>query len=284
MTVLAILSAGEMGSAVAWRLLSTGNRVVTCVAGRSQATARRASEAGLECLPSLDDVARQAELIVSLVTPFGAKQLAEDVAASVERTGARPIYIDGNSISPSTATAIGQIMVGAGAEFVDGGIIGGANDLDKATFHFSGPRADEVARIIGPALHASVVGPEIGQASGLKILNAGLSKGLSALGVELLLCAQQLGLVPQIMARYREGRACVASFWEGNLPGLPPRAARRSEEMQELTDLLEELGLPARTSRAAQTVLATVSERYSSGQGQQTWSELMQAMGAESPG
>jgi 3-hydroxyisobutyrate dehydrogenase-like beta-hydroxyacid dehydrogenase len=131
-----------------------------------------------------------------------------------------------------------------------------------------------------PAVHSSVVGPEIGQASGLKILNAGLSKGLAALGVELMLCAQALDLVPQIMDRYREGRACVAKFWEGNLPGLPPRAARRAEEMQELTGLLEELGLTAHTSHAAEKVLAMVSDRYNAGPGEAGWQRLMQAMGA----
>lgn len=282
MKCIGLLSPGEMGSAVARRLLSREYRVVTCVTGRSEDTARRAKEAGLDCLSSLDDVIRCADLVISLVTPFGATPLAQDVAASVKGTGARPIYVDGNSISPSTAKTIEKIIAGAGAAFVDGGIIGGANDLDKATFHFSGPRADEVANIIDPAVHSSVVGPEIGQASGLKILNAGLSKGLAALGVELLLCAQQLGLVPQIMDRYREGRACVAKFWEGNLPGLPPRSARRAEEMQELTGLLEELGLSAHTSYAAEKVLAMVSERYNSGEGQDTWSELMSAMGVQS--
>jgi 3-hydroxyisobutyrate dehydrogenase-like beta-hydroxyacid dehydrogenase len=281
MATIAILSPGEMGSAVARRLRRQGNRVLTCVAERSEATVRRASEAGLECQPSLADVVRSSELIISLVTPSGAAPLAGRVAASVKRTGAQPLYVDGNSISPSTAKAIGAIITGAGAEFVDGGIIGGANDLDKATFHFSGARAAEVARIVDPAVHASVVGPEIGQASGLKILNAGLSKGLAALGVELLLCAQQLGLVPPIMERYREGRACVARFWEGNLPGLPPRAKRRAEEMQELTELMQELGLTAHTSLAAEQVLAMVAERYSTGQGKHTWYELMNAIGAQ---
>jgi 3-hydroxyisobutyrate dehydrogenase-like beta-hydroxyacid dehydrogenase len=262
MTAVAVLSPGEMGAAVARRLKGAGVPVITCVAGRSEASVRRAEEAGLECLPSLDDVVRQSELVISLVTPFAATPLARDVAAAMQRTGRRPLYVDGNSISPSTALAIGSIVEQAGAGFVDGGIIGGAGQLEKATFYFSGARAAEVAAQMNPAVRSVVIGPRSGQASGLKILNAGLSKGLTALAVELLLCAERLELVPDIMARYREGRPDVADFFERVLPDLPPKARRRAEEMDELTGLMEELGLTAHTSRAAKQVLAMVAERY----------------------
>ena len=262
MSAIAILSPGEMGTAVAKRLRDSGARVVTCVAGRSAATAERAEAAGLECLASLDEVVGEADLVVSLVTPFGASPLARDVAEAVRRTGARVLYVDGNSISPSTAKEIGGVVEAAGAEFVDGGIVGGANNLGKATFYFSGARAPEVAERIASAVKAVVIGPKPGQASGLKILNAGLSKGLTALAVELLLCAQRLELVPEIMARYREGRPDVAEFFEHVLPDLPPKAKRRAEEMDELTGLMEELGLTAHTATAAKAVLSMVAERY----------------------
>jgi len=223
---------------------------------------------------------RQSDLVISLVTPFGAAPLAQGVAEAMRRSGARPTYIEGNSISPTTAKEIADTISAAGGEMVDGGIIGSASNLDKATFYFSGPGASRVAALIEPAVATAIVGPEIGQASGLKILNAGLSKGLSALGVELLLCADRLGLVPHIMARYRKGRSGVADFFEHTLPGLPPRAARRSEEMQELTDLMEELGLTAHTSRAAQQVLMMVAERYA-GAGSPDWERLARELAGE---
>jgi 3-hydroxyisobutyrate dehydrogenase-like beta-hydroxyacid dehydrogenase len=262
MNAIAILSPGEMGTAVATRLAASGTRVVTCLAGRSEATQARAAGAGLECLPSLDEVVRQADVVVSLVTPFGAPRLAAEVAAAVSRTSHKPIYVDGNSISPTTAKEIGAAVEQAGAAFVDGGIIGGAGNLPRAGFYFSGPRAEEVAARMNAAVPSHVIGPRIGQASGLKILNAGLSKGLTALGVELLLCAQALDLLPEIMARYREAKPDVTEFWAHTLPGLPPKAARRAEEMQELTGLLEELGLTAHLSHASERVLAMVAERY----------------------
>jgi 3-hydroxyisobutyrate dehydrogenase-like beta-hydroxyacid dehydrogenase len=275
---IAVMSPGEMGTAIAKRLARSGERVVTCLAGRGEATQRRAQEAGIECLPSLDEMVRESSLIVSLVTPFGARKVAADVSAAMVRTGARPIYVEGNSISPSTAKAIAAAVEQAGAEFVDGGIIGGAAHLEKATFYFSGEGAAAVAARMEPAVHSAIVGPLAGQASGLKILNAGLSKGITALGVELLVCAQELGLLSEIMARYREGRPEIAAIFASILPDLPPKAARRSEEMQELTGLMEELGLTAHLSRASERVLAMVAERYT-GEGAADWQRLVDQLG-----
>lgn len=274
---IAILSPGEMGSAVARRLKGAGARVVTTVSGRSQGTQQRADQAGLECLPALDDVVQQADLIVSLVTPFGATPLADAVAEAIRRTGTHPTYVDGNSLSPSTAVAIGQTVEGAGATFVDGGIIGGAANLERATFYFSGEHAPDVAERIQPAVRSVVIGPRPGQASGLKILNAGLSKGLTALAVELLLCAERLGLVKEIMGRYREGRPDVADFFEHVLPDLPPKARRRAEEMDELTNLMHELGLTAYTSQAAKDVLTAVADQHAPTS--ETWQRLVATLG-----
>lgn len=274
MDAIAILSTGEMGTQVAGRLKRAGARVVTIVAGRSQATAKRAEEAGIECLRDLDEIVRQADLVISLVTPFGAVPLARDVAAAMARTGRHITFVEGNSISPSTACEIEGIITAAGGQFVDGGIIGGAAELDRATFYLSGEGAQAVAARIEPAVKAVILGTRAGQSSGLKILNAGLSKGLTALGVELLLCAEQLGLLSEIMARYRKGRSGAAEFFERILPDLPPKAKRRSEEMQELTGLMEELGLTAHTSRAAEKVLAMVAERYGSGSAEWPFRDL----------
>ncbi len=55
MNTIAVLSPGEMGSEVAKRLLRSGARVVTCVAGRSAATVHRAEAAGIECLLPAQD-------------------------------------------------------------------------------------------------------------------------------------------------------------------------------------------------------------------------------------
>ena len=50
----------------------------------------------------------------------------------------------------------------------------------------SGPEADKFAALAEYGLDIRVIGPEIGQASGLKMVYAALTKGTSALALELL--------------------------------------------------------------------------------------------------
>lgn len=260
---IAVLSPGEMGSQVGRALRQGGARVVTCVSGRSEGTARRASEAGLEALLSLDDVVRQAELVISVVPSLSALPLAEQVAGSMARLLRYPLYLDANSIGPSTAERISGAIAAAGGQFVDGSIIGGASDLvGSATFYLSGEHAEEAAELLEPPLHTEILGHRPGQASGFKVLYAGMTKGLSALGVELLAGAERLGLTEKLTDKYRSSLPSVSRFLENTLPGLPQRAGRRSQEMIELAEALEELGLSANMPLAAQATLEALAARY----------------------
>jgi 3-hydroxyisobutyrate dehydrogenase-like beta-hydroxyacid dehydrogenase len=251
--------------------------VVTCVASRGPATQARAQEAGIELLPGLDDVVRQAGLVLSLVTPFGAAPLAGDLAAALGRTGARPLFVDGNSIGPGTAGDIAAVIEAAGGIFVDGCIIGAAANLDRANFYLSGAQAEQAGAVLQAAVQTHIIGDRAGQASGFKILYAGLTKGMSALGYELLSGAQSLGLTDQLLTKYRSDHAGVAAFFERTLPELPPRATRRSQEMNELAATLEGLGLTAHVAHAAEQVLADIGSRYS-GDGKAAWQELMRPL------
>jgi 3-hydroxyisobutyrate dehydrogenase-like beta-hydroxyacid dehydrogenase len=190
-----------MGSQVARVLLEGGKRVVTSLHGRSGRTERQAQEAGLEVLDSLEAVAQQAALIVSVVPSAAAEPLAEGVAAAIRRGSSQPLYLDANSIAPSTALRIERALSAAGGRYVDGAIIGAARDLRGRTrFYLSGAEAAQVAALLDPPLNTTILGRKPGQASAFKVLYAGLTKGLSALGVELLAGAERLGLREQRFA------------------------------------------------------------------------------------
>jgi putative dehydrogenase len=259
---IAVLSPGEMGSQVGRALHSTGSAIVTCIGERSAATRERAVSAGFELVATLDDLVRRADLVISVVPSLSALPLAKSVAAAMARTGSRPTYLDANSIGPSTARRIEYCIAGAGAAFVDGSIIGGANTLTKgATVYLSGEASTDVAGLIEP-LRVEVIGTEAGQASAFKVLYAGLTKGLSALGVELLGGAARLGLQDRLLQKYEESHPSVARFFNQTLPGLPPRSARRAEEMIELSETLDELGLPSNMSKASQRTLEALAQRH----------------------
>ncbi|MBM2809850.1 MAG: 6-phosphogluconate dehydrogenase, NAD-binding [Chloroflexi bacterium] len=259
---VAVLSPGEMGSQVGRALRSAGTTVVTCIGERSAATRARAAAAGFELTDTLDDLVRRAHLVISVVPSLSALPLADSVAAAMARTGSRPTYLDANSIGPSTARKIEASIAGVGAVFVDGSIIGGASTLTKsATVYLSGEASTDVVGLLEP-LRIEVIGTAAGQASGFKVLYAGLTKGLSALGVELLAGAARLGLQDRLLEKYQESQPSVARFFNQNLPGLPPRSARRAEEMIELSETLDELGLPSNMSKASQRTLETLAQRH----------------------
>ena len=120
-----IMSAGDMGSGFGSVLHAQGLEVYTCLAGRSDFTRLRAGEAGFIDSPDLDHLVSHVDLFLSVLVPSEATRLAKDIAAAMKRTGSTPVYADLNAIAPNTVLEIENIVRGAGAAFVDGGIIGG---------------------------------------------------------------------------------------------------------------------------------------------------------------
>src|SRR5439155_792453 len=112
-------------------------------AARSAATRARAREAGLEDAGTLEAVVRASRVILSVVPPHGAADLARAVAA----LGFRGLYVDANAVAPSTAREMGRVVEAAGARFVDGGIIGPATRTRRGVtrVYLAGPGATEVA-------------------------------------------------------------------------------------------------------------------------------------------
>src|SRR5512139_151133 len=119
---IAILAPGAMGSAVARRLSEHGVRVLTSLEGRSEATAKRAAEAGM--IAAEDSEIAGADIILSIVPPAEAVALAERLAASIARRDKKPVIVDCNAVNVDTVRKIETIVVSAGARFVDAGIIG----------------------------------------------------------------------------------------------------------------------------------------------------------------
>ena len=250
-----------MGSNVGRVLIESGKRVLTCLDGRGPESAERARQAGFTVASDLVQLVGEAELLVSVVPPAAAEPVALAVAAALAGRR-RLLYLDANSIGPETAERIANTVTAAGADFVDGCIIGGARDLrGRSRFSLSGQRAEAAAELLKP-LNVSILGTRPGQASAFKVLYAGVTKGLSAMGMELLAGAERLGVGAELLEKLRLDWPNVAAFFDRNLPGLAPRAKRRAQEMEELAETLEHLGIAAPLARGAQAGLEAVAERY----------------------
>ncbi len=188
-----------MGESVAATLRNDGHAVYWASAGRSAQTAVRAQ--ALRDAGNLADIAAECDLLVSVCPPHSAEQLAERVAAC----GYHGLYLDANAIAPARARRSDEKLRAAGAEFVDGGIIGGpAWEAGKTWLVLSGPRADEAAAYFaaGP-LETEVLSERIGDASALKLCFAAHTKGQGALLSAVLAAAESQGLRPALERQWR---------------------------------------------------------------------------------
>jgi 3-hydroxyisobutyrate dehydrogenase-like beta-hydroxyacid dehydrogenase len=255
-----ILYPGEMGAALGRVLRREGLRVITTLEGRGPRTIACCREAGLEVVPTLGEVAEAAEVILSLVPPVAAGQVAEQYASCRFPAGVARRYVDLNSVAPATAHQIGQTVARRGVDFVDGAVHGLAAGLpERGTVYLSGPAAEGVAALLGRSLRVKVLGNEPGAASAFKMLVAGVNKGVVALLLEMCLAARQAGLLDELLACCKASYPGVLEVVERTLPTYPRHAGRRAEEMGELERTLGDLGLRPCLTRGARDLIAELS-------------------------
>jgi len=210
--------------------------------------------AGLSDALTVQELARRADVILSICPPHAAL----DVARAVRGFGGT--YVDANAVSPATAREIASVVAQGGACYVDGGIIGPPPRAPGSTrLYLSGPHAGEAARLFdGSALDARPIAGAPYAASSVKMAYAAWTKGSAA-----------LVLASQALASSEGVADVLRSEWELSQPDLDDvaRAAARSAtakgwrwvaEMEEIAATMESAGLPAGFHRAA----AEVFRRY----------------------
>lgn len=253
---IGLLSPGDMGHTIGATLRAHGLRLLTCLDGRSERTRALAAEAGFEDVPTLEELVREADLLLSVLVPASATEAARRVGAAIRREGTAHgtdlLYADCNAIAPRTARAIGEVIAGAGARFADVGIIGPPPRKPGTTrFYASGPGAAEFAALGERGLSVRVLDGPIGQASGFKMCYGALTKGFQALGTELLVAAQSLGLGEALAAEQRESVPDLRAHLERAVPTFPPKAHRWVGEMEEIALCFADLGLTPRILQGA---------------------------------
>ena len=259
---VAVMSPGDMGSAIGKVLSDSGLDVITCLEGRSELSRVRAQEAGIRDLRPFDRLVSEADLILSVLVPAKALALAETIAGSVRRTGCHPVCADLNAIAPKTVMKINAIMTDAGVIFIDGGIIGAPPKAGQSNtrIYCSGPDTRALESLTESGLEVRVVGTQVGQASGLKMVYAASTKGITALWTELLVAAKALGLEEALMAEFRMSRVDTSEVMKARVTSMPRRARRWIGEMEEIAATFEGVGLTPRMLLGAADVYRLVSE------------------------
>ena len=261
MRTVGIVSPGAMGSAVGAAYRAGGERVVATLVGRSERTRSLAEQAGLELLDDVDAVVADADLVLSIAPPDQARSIAADVAASAERTGARPLVSDWNAVSPSTAREVAGIVAAAGLEFVDGSISGGPPRADYRTrVYVSGPRASELAEAAPAWLDVRAVGAEVGLASAVKMCTASVYKGYTALLTHALVTAHANGVLAEVLDDLHDSFPAQIDRAARLLAVSTTKAGRYVGEMREIADTQASAGLTPALFEAMAEVYGHLAE------------------------
>jgi 3-hydroxyisobutyrate dehydrogenase-like beta-hydroxyacid dehydrogenase len=236
MAVIAIQAQGAMGAGMGRRLTQRGATVLTSLAGRSAASARRAAEAGMrDATP--EDMAG-ADLVLSVLPPAEARACAQWLAPALTAAPRKAVYVDCNAISPATAQEVAAVIAPTGAAFVDGGIIGGPPREDGYTpaLYVSGEEAERLAPLREHGLDVRVTPGPIGAASALKMSYAGITKGLVALSSAMMLAATRAGAAEGLRAELERSQPQFLAWFRRMVPPMPDKAYRWVGEMEEIAD------------------------------------------------
>jgi 3-hydroxyisobutyrate dehydrogenase-like beta-hydroxyacid dehydrogenase len=269
-----LLHPGEMGAAVGAVLVGE-HPVLWASSGRSRASSRRASAAGLTDVGSVEAVRDGSELIISICPPDAARDVARQVA------GFQGVYLDANAIAPATARQVATLIEEGGGSYLDGGIIGGPPTARSpgTRLYLSGPDGPTISQLFsGTAVDARVLSDDPTAASALKMCFAAWTKGTTALLLDIRALAETLG---QTGALLRE--------WEGSMPELTERSLSAAQqavtkgwrwraEMDEIARTFREADLPDGFHRAASAIYGALIRDEEAGRSQSTLDQVIDSL------
>jgi 3-hydroxyisobutyrate dehydrogenase-like beta-hydroxyacid dehydrogenase len=248
-----------MGHAIGGVLRRRGLRVIASLAGRSRRTVELTRAAGIEDVGTLDRLVAEADLVLSVTTSEAAPVVGDEVARRLAGRSRPLTFVECNAMAPQHVSAIADRVAAAGGRVIDVGIVGGPpTDTRSPKFYASGPHAAELMTLGEYGLDIRPMGPKIGQASGLKMCYAALTKGFSALGTELLMTAEKLELLEPLLAELQDSQAAQLGWLERSIPGMPPKSRRWVSEMQEIGATLGHVGQSPGYHQAASAFFARV--------------------------
>ncbi len=193
----------------------------------------------------------RAAAVFCLVTADQALVAAEAVAPHLPK-GA--LWLDGNSCAPSTKRQAARVIEAAGGRYVDLAIMAPVHPRRHRTPGLlAGPYAAEaVSELAVLDMDWQVAGPQVGDASSIKMLRSVMIKGFEALTAECLLAARRAGVEDAVLASLQASDPGWNWRDRGayNLERMMVHGARRAAEMREVAATLRDLGLPDRMASA----------------------------------
>ena len=212
----------------------------------------RAKDAGVTLVDSIEDIVAQCNVIFCAVQA----QYSAEVAAKV-LPAMRPdvFYIDVTTATPKLKKSMAVEFADKGFFFVDGAMMGALPiDRHKVSMLCSGKGAEDVSKVMnGHGMKMEYAHGDAGMASTLKLARSSFTKGCEALAVEAMLFAHKLGVEKEVL------KSLGASYGKTTFDETLVRyirsdmihAERRSHEVEECMNLMEEFGVTPIMAKAA---------------------------------
>jgi putative dehydrogenase len=232
---VAIVAPGSMGAGVAKRLTDHNVKVLTSLAGRSAASAKRAADAGMQAVDERQ--LAEADFLLSIVPPGEALALAQRLAPVLATANRKPVYVECNAISPPTMLKVAEAIKPTGCAFVGAGIIGPPPKPGSSNtkIYAAGPFAKNFAVLNDYGVIVRPLDGPLTAASALKMSYAGITKGFTALGAAMMLAATRGGSAEALKAELAESQPDLLAFLGRSVPGMYGKAYRWVAEMDEIS-------------------------------------------------
>ena len=254
MTTVTIVGLGEAGKLYATGLLASGAIV------RGYDPYVTISDASVAQFDDIVTAVDATDLVISLVGASASTSVAEAVIPYLDES---TVYADFNTASPAVKASLARQAAEAGIRFADVAVLAPVNRAgSKTALMTSGTGAERTAELLRPfEVPIEVIPGEAGTAASRKLLRSVFMKGLAGLVLETVAAGAAAGneswIRDQMAAELGpDGHALV----ERLITGSHAHAARRTHEIQDALDYVQELGSPAWMTEGALKWLSTLAE------------------------
>lgn len=248
---------GEVGTAVGLGLKSQGAQVVAFDKGYrtppfGDLIQKRAGEAGVPLLGSVQEVAAASDLVLAMVPGGFALEAATDAASVL---GPGQMYADMGTATPPIKEQMAGLVEARGASFVDVAIMGSPQqDRHSVPTLASGREAERYRQLVSPlGMKVTVVGERPGRAAAIKMFRSIFMKGIEALVIETLMATETWDVTDEVMGTINTTIEKMKWFPEHAnflVTSDAIHAERRAHEMDMVMETMKAVGVEPRMTAA----------------------------------
>ena len=202
-----------------------------------------AAAAGVQAHDSAAALCAASALVISAVTASSTLAVAEEAARHI-RPGT--LFLDLNSASPGTKRQCAALIDGAGALYVEAGVMTSVPPCGiRVPMLLGGAQAAALAaRLNGWGMDARAVSEQLGVASAIKMCRSVMIKGLEALVIESYTAARAYGVEEHVLPTLQETFPSIDWAAQGAyfFQRVAQHGQRRAEEMRESARTVREAG------------------------------------------